>query len=380
MAKKDNCDNIFDYYFEAGESTEKITRTPEETEKWLSEFDNHPAFASEIDFSKPLSPEMEAMQQLIYDENDPEACAENYKEDGNENFKKKKYKIAVENYSAGIKLRCPNKELNATLYSNRAAAQFRIKNYGSALRDCLAARKFKPDHMKAIIKGSQCCLELSRPEEVIMWCDAGLVYDDKNETLLELRMKADKLLKEQQRNKRRLEAEHRKKVKSEKELLQIIKERNIHLEMENEPKVTHEMFMESIVPECPTGAAKMVHLTDDGSLVWPVLFLYPEFGETDFIAAFKDSDCLKDHINVMFGDNVEPPCWDTERKYRPDTIDIFVEVKRKTKLVQVNPRQTLGEILCDIKIGYIISAGTPSFLILLKDSPYRAKFLEKYKL
>lgn len=44
--------------------------------------------------------------------------------DGNHEFKKKKYDIAIDNYTEGIKLRCPDKLLNAVLYTNRAAAQF----------------------------------------------------------------------------------------------------------------------------------------------------------------------------------------------------------------------------------------------------------------
>jgi len=163
-------------------------------------FETHPAFATEIDPSKPLHPAMEAIQQLMYDENNPETCAGNYKEDGNENFKKSEYKLAVENYTAGIKVKPPCKELNAILFSNRAAAQFRLKNYGSALRDCAVSLKFKPDHMKSIVKGAQCCLALEKPEKCMLWCDEGLKYDDKNTTLLEMRIKADNMQKEQQKS------------------------------------------------------------------------------------------------------------------------------------------------------------------------------------
>lgn len=52
------------------------------------------------------------------------AGAEAFKDDGNYEFKKKKYDIAIENYTEGIKCRCPDKQLNAILYTNRAAAQY----------------------------------------------------------------------------------------------------------------------------------------------------------------------------------------------------------------------------------------------------------------
>lgn len=33
-----------------------------------------------------------------------------------------------------------------------------------------------------------------------------------------------------------------------------------------------------------------VHLNESGQLVWPVLFVYPEYGQTDFIEAFNEND------------------------------------------------------------------------------------------
>ena len=37
----------------------------------------------------------------------------------------------------------------------------------------------------------------------------------------------------------------------------------------------------------PSGAR--VHLDNEGTLVWPVLFLYPEYGLTDFVSAFHEN-------------------------------------------------------------------------------------------
>ena len=59
------------------------------------------------------------------------ARAEAYKDDGNHEFKKKRYDIAVDNYTEGIKCRCPDREMNAILYTNRAAAQYHRGNWDS---------------------------------------------------------------------------------------------------------------------------------------------------------------------------------------------------------------------------------------------------------
>lgn len=34
---------------------------------------------------------------------------------------------------------------------------------------------------------------------------------------------------------------------------------------------------------------KTVCIAEDGSLQWPVIFLYPEHGQTDFIEAFNEN-------------------------------------------------------------------------------------------
>jgi len=54
------------------------------------------------------------------------ANADSYKDDGNYNFKKKKYRWAIDNYTKAILEKCNDRELNAILYSNRAAAQYHI--------------------------------------------------------------------------------------------------------------------------------------------------------------------------------------------------------------------------------------------------------------
>lgn len=49
-----------------------------------------------------------------------------YKEDGNAHFAKKNYDAAIVAYTEGLKFNCSDKELNANLFNNRAAAHFRL--------------------------------------------------------------------------------------------------------------------------------------------------------------------------------------------------------------------------------------------------------------
>jgi len=55
--------------------------------------------------------------------------AATYKEDGNYNFKIKKYRLAIISYTEGLRQRCGDSQLESELYNNRAAAHFFLKNY-----------------------------------------------------------------------------------------------------------------------------------------------------------------------------------------------------------------------------------------------------------
>lgn len=54
------------------------------------------------------------------------AIAELFMNEGNDEFRKKEYTEASRLYSEGIKVRCRDDELKAKLYSNRAAAHFKL--------------------------------------------------------------------------------------------------------------------------------------------------------------------------------------------------------------------------------------------------------------
>uniref|UniRef100_A0AAV2KV74 Cns1/TTC4 wheel domain-containing protein n=1 Tax=Knipowitschia caucasica TaxID=637954 RepID=A0AAV2KV74_KNICA len=60
----------------------------------------------------------------------------------------------------------------------------------------------------------------------------------------------------------------------------------------------------------------------DGALYWPVLFLYPEHQQSDFISAFCENHCFSDHLSVMFGEELPP--WDTQQKYRPSNLLVCI--------------------------------------------------------
>ncbi|XP_011829220.1 tetratricopeptide repeat protein 4 isoform X1 [Macaca mulatta] len=195
-------------------------------DQWEEEFEKVPLFMkrapSEIDPRE--NPDLACLQSIIFDEErSPEEQAKTYKDEGNDYFKEKDYKKAVISYTEGLKKKCADPDLNAVLYTNRAAAQYYLGNFRSALNDVTAARKLKPCHLKAIIRGALCHLELKHFAEAVNWCDEGLQIDGKEKKLLELRAKADKLKRIEQRDVRKASLKEKKERNQNEALLQAIK-------------------------------------------------------------------------------------------------------------------------------------------------------------
>ena len=75
------------------------------------------------------NPALAALQDLKYQTSTAEGRALAHKDDGNEEFRLKKYKAAIGCYTAGLKEKASDKKLNAVLYSNRSAANYHLSMF-----------------------------------------------------------------------------------------------------------------------------------------------------------------------------------------------------------------------------------------------------------
>lgn len=351
-------------------------------DRWEEEFEKIPLFMkkapTEIDPEE--NPDLACLQSMIFDEErSPEEQAKTYKDEGNDYFKEKDYKKAVISYTEGLKKKCADPDLNTILYTNRAAAQYYLGNFRSALNDVTAARKLKPCHLKAIVRGALCHLELKHFAEAVNWCDEGLQIDAKEKKLLELRAKADKLKRTQQRDLRKAKLKEQKEQNQNEALLEAVKARNIRLvsdavnqDEDSAPAGGGELFLHGLSSDNICGAR--LSLDDQGRLSWPVLLLYPEYAQSDFISAFHEDSRFIDHLMVMFG---ETPSWDSEQKYRPDNLEIYFEDEDRAELYRVPPTSTLLQVLQHPR--YFIKALTPAFLVCVGSSPFCKNYLRGKK-
>jgi hypothetical protein len=73
--------------------------------------------------------------------------------------------------------------------------------------------------------------------------------------------------------------------KEEKKLLEVIWQRGINLEMMNDKQ---KLELKDLEPQAPQIAQCKVHFDENSKLVWPVIILYPEMQQTDFIQNFHE--------------------------------------------------------------------------------------------
>ncbi|XP_074524528.1 tetratricopeptide repeat protein 4 [Halichoeres trimaculatus] len=359
---------------------------------WEEEFDKVPMFMKtapeEIDPQE--YPELACIQAILHDEDrSPEEQAMSLKDEGNAFFKEKKYEKAIVAYTAGLKRKCGDQELDTVLLTNRAAAQFHLGNIRSALNDAVAAKRIKPDHLKALTRGVQCCIQLRNYTEALKWCEEGLKAHPTDKKLLELRAAADKHKRAAERDARKAKAKEKKLHGVKEALLAAIKDRGIKLlqpvksaqrgsdsddEDEGSSAAISELSLDGLSSQEVTGA--QVFLDEHGSLHWPVLFLYPEHQQSDFISAFCENNCFIDHLAVMFGEELPP--WDTDRKYHPQNLQVYFEDEKNETLNQVPPETSLLEVLKHQR--FFVKGGTPSFIILVNGSSFRKQFLSGKKI
>ncbi|XP_076760781.1 DNA polymerase interacting tpr containing protein of 47kD [Xylocopa sonorina] len=342
-------------------------------DRWEQEMEKHPFFMKKApEPGEGLSPLMEGLQQLKYgeDENTPEELANNYKEDGNFNYKYKKYRLAILSYTEGIRTKCNDNDLMAQLYNNRAAAHFMLKNYRSCLNDCKLALKLIPNYKKALNRAAICCYHMKDYDRCVVLCDQLLDESPTDKEILNLKSQAAAGRECLKRDKRKQDRLEKKLTKEEDELIGIIQSKGIHLEL-IEGKRSPDL--KDLEPQVPQIALSRVRLNAQNKLIWPVMILYPEMQQTDFIQNFHEDTLLMEQLEELFN---EPPEWDSQKRYTLQNVNVYFEGKDKCSLHKVNLCYSLGEILKDQR--FVVRGGTPAFLIFVKFSEAEKRYLNNY--
>ncbi|KAI0719481.1 40S ribosomal protein S7 [Cerioporus squamosus] len=326
----------------------------------LAAFDNVPLFMKSLPEDGTEDVAISALQSLAY-EGTPDENAQNFKEQGNEYFKGKRYREALGFYSQGIDAKPEDKALLEALLCNRAACNLELRNYGSVLRDCSRAISINSQSSKAYYRSALALVALERYDEALDCCDRCLQFDKDNKGVQAVREKAAKLQEEKERKERerqeRIWQEQLKKAR----LQAACRERNIFVNRVPD-NVASNPYEPHFDPEDPTNS----------TMIFPVLFMYPQYATTDLISHFHEDTPFSAHLSAMFPPNAPRPEWDKKGEYVDGKLVVFGWTKRR-RLLKIGKKMTLRDVCRAAKAkdgdpvdGLEMNDGTLSFVVLPK--------------
>ncbi|KAK4100266.1 TPR-like protein [Parathielavia hyrcaniae] len=338
-------------------------------EETLADLNKHPLFMTELDAPED-NEELAALQALAYD-GTPLENAANFKEQGNECFREKRWSDAREFYGKGIAIlaaeeqrrargekkrvtkaaepvtlnpdadNSPNIDLEEedpnppkeeeedleevaddpaevkseqtfleTLYINRAACHLELRNHRSCTLDCASALRLNPRNIKALYRSARALLAVHKIAEADDACARGLATDPSNKPLLAL---AQDIVRagEADAARRTAEDERREKERRRETLLgAALQARAIRTRSTGRP------------PDMEDARVKLApdELDPASALVVPTLLLYPCQLESDFIKAFNERESLDQHFGYVF-----PLPWDRTGEYSPAGVECYAE-------------------------------------------------------
>lgn len=259
-----------------------------------------------------------------------EEIATNFKTQGNDYFKAKRYREALGFYTQAIDAKPTESDLLQSLLLNRAACNLELKNFGSVLRDCSKVLSVDSKSLKALYRSALALIALERPEEAIDCCNRALVADAQNSSILSALSKA-KALKERQ--------EAREKAKQEAAAAAKAREMKIQAALRARSIL--------VLPLAPGQPSLEHHPTlsndDPPRLSVPMLFLYPQYSQSDIISSFHEDTRFTDHLEVMFPPEGTRPGWDLQGDYVLSNLVLYASTKRK-RLLKIGKKTTLADL------------------------------------
>ncbi|CAI6334596.1 unnamed protein product [Periconia digitata] len=342
----------------------------------LAEMNRMPLFMTTLDETDGEGGEniaLEALKALAYEGTKYE-IAENFRQQGNECAREKQWTDAKEFYDKAIAaLKAPPKEpdpeeeleegvrimeigdepeldeeeerkkeaaVEEACYVNRALCNLEKKNYRSCIQDCASTLRLNPSNIKAFYRSGTSCLALDKLAEATDACMRGLSLDPENASLkiLSTKIAARKTHLEGVEKARR---EREEKAASEKATLSVaLKARNI------KTRATEQ------APDLEDASIKLENPLDPSStLTFPVILLYPQHSQSDFVKAFSEFDTIAQHLEYIF-----PLPWDSAKEYHLEGVEVYMEtmagglmkVGKKMKLFKI-----LGSGKCDVADGLV---------------------------
>lgn len=306
------------------------------TDELMGELNRLPFFMTQLDETDGSGGEnvtLEALKALAYD-GEPDEVATNFKNQGNEQFKAKQYRAAIEFYTKGIAMDCDITTINASLYLNRAACNLELKNYRRCINDCKQGLKLDPKNVKAYYRMAKAFFAIEK-------------FDEAKQALeFSLKIKAKDLASTALLRQINEKEEDIKRV--------ALKRENDRIE-----KLAYETLLQDALDArgftnltTPQPAEMMdgskLRLEDpkdiESQLIFPATIIYPTTDEFDFVAGISE---LSTPLEVMELVLNRPEEWFADPKHEsftPKKLDAYME-SGSGGLIKVGKKANLNKAL-----------------------------------
>lgn len=307
------------------------------TDEVLAELNRMPFFMTKLDDTDGEGGEnvqLEALKALAY-EGEPHEVAENFKNQGNDLYKAKRFKDAREIYKKGLSVKCGVAKIDESLYSNIAACELELKNFRSCINCCREALSLNPKNIKCYYRMGKAFFKLDRFDEARDSIEFGLKVDAQNKSLhalLETVQKRERQIAEYE--------EKRRKEEETKRNLQTLLENALIVRNVKSIKTKHRNA--ELLDEAKL---KLENPTDfESQMIYPALVMYPTTGEFDFIAEVGELSSVQDLLDLIMQ---RPQEWFDEPKHKdftPKKLLAYMETE-SGGLVKAGKKMTFHDIL-----------------------------------
>ena len=293
--------------------------------------------------------------------------------------------------------------LKAQILVNRSLVHLTLQNYGKVQADCDEALKLEPRNAKACFRGASAALACApaKLDKARSYITAGRIVDEKRKkidwqfraeqkSLDDLEAKVvglENAIKEREDKKKLAALAATQDARSYAAGLQMaLTSRGLKLGplvfdfarsayAEQSKEGPGKLPRALMYPSCPPAS-----YTAATTLAWPLLLLYPELLQSDFVQECREEHVLMDHLRAMFPPQSDWAPWDAKKQYHIDNLSVWIDTRGPNippdstpaadaaARVLVNPNHTLRAILSNPKLqkkGYIIP-GIPTFIVLPK--------------
>ena len=335
-----------------------------------------------------------ALETLVHDCTTPEERADNYKTAGNKAMQYKNNKVyvrkAVQQYSLALLENVDNPSFNSVVYSNRAYAASLLGNISDALADAQKSVELDQANFKGWFRAAKSSLQLEKFDACIDFCMQGLKLGAESFEFEALKNAAHNGLK--------------------KKKTALVSEGEARSRILHFLKATSLRGLKFGPPLLGTGEHFPKLTADQTTMLYWVLFVYPESQQTDVVESFDERQCFSDQLDHMFSANAPELLWDTAKRYTRQNIEVYYQsnsvhaytagvleekllnsilaVNRNEaedvesessdflppgqQFIQISEGSSLAEVLAED--GHIIS-GHPIFFVVSKATRFRSKFL-----